>query len=385
MKNIFYSLFVVTLLASCVPSNEMKLTVKNPSSFDRSTEIVEIPVEKIKEKITLADGQVYVVKNTKGEVIPSQETYDRKLIFQSGVEKGSAEYSISAGAPQQFKSQTFGRFITERKDDFAWENDRVAFRIYGPALVAIDGPSNGIDAWYKRTNELIIDKWYKDDLAGKQSYHEDHGEGLDDYKVGRSLGIGAMAPFVNGTLWLNENFTTEEVLENGPLRTTAKFTYNNIDVDGKRFSETRTISIDAGCQLSKITQEYGTSEPIKVAAGIPLRNDSPELITVKGEKNGYSIYTEPSENAGDVFMAIVFPTPLDTIQQHTYVYNNPKNNNKSETHTHILNVATYQPNAPITYYSGYGWTKFGFENQAAFDTYIKNFCESLEHPLIIKY
>ena len=71
----------------------------------------------------------------------------------------------------------------------------MAFRIYGQALVPIDGPSNGIDLWYKRTSDLIIDKWYANDLAGIASYHNDNGEGLDDYKVGRTLGAGAMAPY----------------------------------------------------------------------------------------------------------------------------------------------------------------------------------------------
>jgi hypothetical protein len=47
-----------------------------------------------------------------------------------------------------------------------------------------------MDFWAKKTESLIIDKWYKDDLAGVASYHEDHGEGLDFYKVGRTLGLG---------------------------------------------------------------------------------------------------------------------------------------------------------------------------------------------------
>lgn len=382
MKKILYSLFAATLLVSCA-SKEMKVTVTNPSSFNRSQELVEVPVDKIKEKIALADGQVYVVKNDKGEIVASQLTYDGKLIFQSGVNEGSAQYTIVAGDPQEFENLTYGRFITERKDDFAWENDRVAFRIYGPALVAVDGPSNGIDIWYKRTGDLIIDKWYKNDLGGIASYHEDHGEGLDDYKVGRSLGAGGMAPFVNDSLWLNENFIDQEVLQNGPLRTTVRFTYKNIDVDGTSFSEIRTISLDAGSQLSKIVQEYGTNSPIKVAAGIPLRNDSAKIIA--SVEKGYVIYTEPSENADDVFVATLFPDGLDAIEKNSYTYINPKNGNKPETHQHILGITTYRPDTPITYYSGYGWTKFGFATEADFQKYIENFGESLKQPLVVKY
>ncbi|MEY3896376.1 MAG: hypothetical protein RLZZ214_1896, partial [Verrucomicrobiota bacterium] len=47
------------------------------------------------------------------------------------------------------KPRAFARFVPERSDDFAWENDLVAFRTYGPALRP--GPENsGIDCWFKR-------------------------------------------------------------------------------------------------------------------------------------------------------------------------------------------------------------------------------------------
>ena len=383
MKNIFYSLLVLAFFVSCSPNQGMKLIVKNSSSFDRSKELVEIPVEKIKEKVTLGDGQVYIVKNKQGEIIPSQVTYDGKLIFQSGVNSGNAEYIISAGAAVEFKNLTYGRLIKERLDDFAWENDRVAYRVYGAALVAKDGPSNGIDIWYKRTNELIIDKWYQKDLAKIASYHDDHGEGLDDYKVGRSLGAGGMAPYANNLLWLNENFINHEVLENGPLRTTVKLTYKDIDVDKAVFTETRTISIDAGAQLSKVTQEYGTKNPLKVAAGIPLREDTPQIVSSLDE--GYIIYTEHSVKGGDVFVALLFPKGIEAIENNSYVYNNPMNKNKPETHNHVLGVTTYQPNTPISYYTGYGWTKFGFAKVADFQKYIENFNESIKQPLIVEY
>ena len=39
---------------------------------------------------------------------------------------------------------TYARFVPERSDDFAFENDKVAFRIYGPALKN-SGVNNGID------------------------------------------------------------------------------------------------------------------------------------------------------------------------------------------------------------------------------------------------
>jgi hypothetical protein len=63
--------------------------------------------------------------------------------------------------PKVFMSPTpraFARFVPERKDDFAWENDLVAFRTSGPALRP--GPENsGIDCWFERVPDPIVDKW----------------------------------------------------------------------------------------------------------------------------------------------------------------------------------------------------------------------------------
>jgi hypothetical protein len=158
MKKTFCLLLAIALFTSySSQSKKLEITVTNPSDFDRISKLVEIPLNEIQAKINLTENQVFEVKNAAGEVIPSQLTSDGKLIFQAGIKAGETlAFTVAAGNKQKFKSLTYGRFIQERKDDFAWENDRIAFRIYGQALLPIDGPSNGLDIWYKRTNELII-------------------------------------------------------------------------------------------------------------------------------------------------------------------------------------------------------------------------------------
>ena len=96
---------------------------------------------------------------------------------------------ISIATAQTSEPNTFCRFVPERSDDFAWENDKIAFRAYGPALHA-SGENSGIDCWLKRVDYPIINKWYKENAEGK-SYHKDHGEGYDPYKVGASRGCGS--------------------------------------------------------------------------------------------------------------------------------------------------------------------------------------------------
>ena len=380
MKKIFYLISISLGLLSC--ESGVNINIENSSNLDRS-EIVEIPTKNLKK---LSGEKSYTVTNINGEIIASQVTYDGNLIFQAEVKaNGTSPYTIKAGDAETYPSQTYGRFITERKDDFAWENDRVAFRVYGPALVETDGPSNGVDLWYKRTNNLIIDKWYKDDIAGVQSYHDDHGEGLDDYKVGRTLGGGMMAPFKNGSLTLNENFAKQEIFENGPLRTTFKLTYKDITVDGKTFSESRTISIDAGSQMTKVIQEYGTKDTLAVAAGIVKRAADDDAYTAYTESGVAAvIYEEPeSEKVGKVFVGMAFPKGVEDVISHTYSIIHPKSQNE-ETHSHVLGVTSYYPGEPMTYYIGFGWEKFGYPTLGDFQNYMMQFTEALESPLVIK-
>ncbi len=78
-------------------------------------------------------------------------------------------------AKDQFKA--FGRFVRERFDDFAWENDRIAHRMYGKALETWASEpltSSTVDIWSKRTARLVVNEWYLTD-----DYHADHGEGAD--------------------------------------------------------------------------------------------------------------------------------------------------------------------------------------------------------------
>lgn len=89
-------------------------------------------------------------------------------------------------------------------------------QVIWPALKATGEINNGMDFWAKRTEKLIIDKWYVNDLSGAASYHDDHGEGVDFYKVGRTLGLGMTAPFHNDTLCLGDNFVSVEILDAGP-------------------------------------------------------------------------------------------------------------------------------------------------------------------------
>jgi hypothetical protein len=370
-------LFAALAAAMCACAPKVTVTVENTLPIDRTAQLVEIPVADL-GAVALADGQTWVVSRD-GQVVPSQLTHDGLIIFQSGLGAGEkATFTVKAGAPQEFPAKTKGRFAPERMDDFIWENDRVAFRIYGAALVAKDGPSNGIDALYKRTDEMILDKWYEDYFAQPSiSYHDDNGTGLDNFDVKRTLGAGGAAPFINDTLLLNSNFTGQELLDNGPLRTTFRLTYPQLVINGAPASETRTISIDAGSQLSRVVQEWGVTAPITAAVGFTMRNPD-----VRYTANGNTLMVEEpaTRAASGVFLGAVLPEEFAGAVENEYVNTDPE---RTATYRLVLATQNYTPGTPLTYYTGFGWEKWGGWNAESFNQYLTNFAASRRTPFII--
>ena len=79
---------------------------------------------------------------------------------------GVNRYTLVKGATPQFPDLCDGTIHPERKDDFAWENDRGAYRVYGPALEATGERSFGIDVWTKNTPDPVVnDRYYIEDVV----------------------------------------------------------------------------------------------------------------------------------------------------------------------------------------------------------------------------
>lgn len=374
---------VFVIIAACVAGTlagcgrQAVVTVENRLPFGREAEMVGIDTAGLGFRLRAAESCVVV--NEAGDTIPSQLTHDGKLIFPSGLGAGeTAVFRVKPGPARVYEPKVFGRKVPERMDDFAWENDRVAFRVYGKALMAGGGPCNGIDAWYKRTGELVINKWYADEASGVSSYHDDDGQGLDDYGVNRSLGAGAMAPYTGQRLWLNGNYTTCRILDDGPLRFTFRLDYDPLEVDGTPVAERRTISLDAGSQLNRIEQCYAFGEPAPVAAGFVRRSQGEDRIV---RDANYLIYCEPeTSKTSGVYMGLLMPGGMERSVEDSYtVADGPGRGD----YRHILAVATYRPGEPFVYYAGFGWEKWGFPSAGDFEEYLRRFSESLASPFVI--
>ncbi|MDR2813561.1 MAG: DUF4861 domain-containing protein [Prevotellaceae bacterium] len=403
MKKVFFSLLTFSaLMTSCQSRSALTVNVVNPLDADRADETVEVSWSLIQERIGGVEPQDVAVLNGRGERLLSQVLYrgqpqPQSLIFQVSVPaQGSAAYVVKRGktAAKLSDCKLSARLAPERMDDFAWENNRIAYRMYGPALMKVDGPSNGIDVWCKRTESLVVDKWYEADLSGKASYHQDHGEGLDGYKVGRTLGCGALAPYVNNQLTLGNNFVTSKILDSGLVRVSFELIYAPLDVAGTPVVEVRRISLDANSQLSCISEMFINAGDMEVAAGIVLKNNKAPATVATADPNykpllapdkGYVTYAEQADalksdttNNGVIYTAIIFPFGV-------------MNNAKLEGN-HLLATGSYKANEPFTYYSGAGWSKavtgegvLRFPTEKLWQEYIASEALKLKNPLKLSF
>ena len=273
------------------------------------------------------------------------------------------------------KTFVCGKQYPERVDDIAWENDRTAYRVYGPALQRTGEKAFGIDVWVKNTPDLEVDKRYVTELsnhskieelkkAGKTAealdleqettYHYDHGYGLDCYKVGPTLGCGTPALMDGNEIIMPYCYKTYKILDNGPLRFTVQLDYNPFAIgEDKNVVEHRIISCDKGSNFNKMTVWYeGLTKPRDMVAGVVIHaEDTKSILT--GEN--YVLYADPTDNPAkqnfQIYVGVLFPNGVKATK--VMMYDTPSNGNSG----HGVGMITYQPNEKYTYYFGSAWSK----------------------------
>ena len=199
--------------------------------------------------------------------------------------------SLTACHKQAVQPKVFGRFVPERKDDFAWENEYAAWRMYGPALKA-ENPSNGVDLWLKASPELVVDSFYYREHCLGLPYHINYGKGLDCYKVGHTCGAGGLIVLANDTTFIGGPYDRWTILEQTPDKFVFRLEYDSLLVAGHILQESITITAEAGQLQNKaevvLTGDY--SGELLVGGGIYLHDTVDYHLTIP--EVGYVFYEE---------------------------------------------------------------------------------------------
>jgi hypothetical protein len=279
---------------------------------------------------------------------------------------------------QALPALVFGREAPERKDDFAWENELVAYRIYGPALQATGEITSGIDVWSKRIPNFVIDAFYKRDAEGARThnsaltYHVDNGQGLDSYYVGPSRGCGGTAVFSGGKLFVSKNYTQLRMLGNGPIRFSFEVSYAPWNANGEEVSETKRITLDAGTHMNRIESIYtwAGSDTLELVAAIAVHEGASAEFPVEGSIA--SVWDTPQiPSAGKI------PTGLVTL---------PREHAKTlDAAGHALLIFTRRSGEPFNYLAGSGWSKADMLTAADWNAYLKLQLEMQQHPITTRW
>ena len=386
-----------------IVGNPVQVVVTNESGEFRQ-QVVEVDAKQLFDRLGIQGGRQFIVFDEGGLEVPYQLSSTGKVLLDAGVRPhGQLTFTIKKGTPKNYATVCYGRVYNERKDDYAWENDRTAYRVYGPALQKTGERSYGTDVWSKNTPELVVEQRYwiedvvmmpaveklrkenrqrGDSLYRLNSYHNDHGRGMDLYKVGATLGCGTPALMVNGQLQYPYCFKECEIVDNGAMRMAVRLTYHPATVNGDTaVVEHRYIELDKGSNYNKVVVSYdGLTKPVDLATGFVLHSEDKENVECEDD---YVIYADPTDNPRvnncQLFVGALFPEGVDKTQK--LMLEQSKGGNDG----HALGIKKNYTGAPYVYYFGSAWSKHDVRTLKEWEERTEWTLRSLRQPLKVAF
>ncbi|HEY8995679.1 MAG TPA: DUF4861 domain-containing protein [Lacunisphaera sp.] len=398
LSRVLTALLALSSCAVVSAADRLTVTVTHDYAAARPAEVIAIPWADVNKALPGAMLQRIAVKDAQGNVLPYQVTNvapqakDPKgegvaygeLIFQHDFAAGekSATFTVekTETVAPVFPTRVFARYVPERLDDFAWENDKIGHRTYGPALAEPVAPggskevlvTSGLDIWCKRVAYPIVDRWYN---KGHDHYHHDEGEGMDMYSVGPSRGCGGTGIWDGKTLHVGRNYKTWKVIANGPIRAIFELTYETWMANGVMVSEVKRFTIDAGHNLDQIESTFAITGAKEVTVGLGLnktpadKGQDPVITYQPVAADALLTQWTVQKNNGSLGTAIIVPDGFAGF---------------AEDDRNQLVLAKATPGKALRYYVGAGWSKAGeFTTEESWNAYVAAFAARLKSPLRI--
>lgn len=399
--------------------------IHNPTD-DNIAQVIQLTDMATLCKANVAVAREFFFLDSDRNEVPYQITHDgRIIVFATVRPHSSITLTMYKGQPLDYELTCNGRIYPNRWDDLVWENDRCAWRFYGPdAHKHMKNTAYGFDTFVKNTPHPIQDQLYHNELTSYTvnsrmqraksplnwnevhrgyTYHRNHGAGMDAYTVGATLGAGAAALMNGKSLLYPLYYEKAEILDNGPLRFTVRMTMpaqptsalGGSPADSIR--EIRLITQDCGTHFARVEITYeGLTEPTPVCAGIVVHDSAPEAY-VLNQKEGWLTYAEPLDNAdkrmnGEHYLGIFIPqaqSPQSKVHNSSLKDSKKKKGNtkssQSELSTlssklstkylplpekraggigHAIIQTTYTPGQPFVYYTGSAWSLYDVPTHA---------------------
>ena len=376
----------------------MTVTVSNPTAHDRC-DVVELSADAVFSALGIAGGRQFLVLDGDNVERPYQLTHDGKVLFQAFVAPmKTATFTLKRGEPRAARLDCNGRIYPDREDDLTWENDKCAWRMYGPKMH--NKGVSGFDTFAKNVTYPVQDALYHSELTsyavnarlkkvGRGSewaqlhrdvytYHRDRGQGMDAYTVGTTLGAGAPALMDGGNLIMPDVYEKAEIIENGPLRFRVRL--QMYEQNGIR--ETRTFTQDKGTHLARVEVAYsGAAAGTPVASGIVVHKSQPTAYAIN-KKASYIAYSDaldtPQGQNGQLFIGCYYPEKMKALKYQ------PLPEEKAGGIGHVLGITTLAADKPFTYYTGSAWSKYDVPTMAVWEQLLQHYADNLKNPLKVE-
>jgi unsaturated rhamnogalacturonyl hydrolase len=371
------------------------IRVTNPAQLYRQCETVELSLPRFPRglrstSLALMDGLGSRILDSQIYASGPGQT-PNTFLFQVDLAPGESrtyyilDVSALAAMPQPIV-KTYARQIVERYRDMAWESDHIAHRMYHQDLIPAEGTvSSGVDVWAKSTRALVINKWYKNG-----DYHNDHGEGLDDYRVGRSRGCGGLGIWDGHNYYVSSNYRSARIVTTGPVRSEFELTYDAWEAGGDEVSETKRIRIDAGSNMTRVESMFAAGPHPQFEIGIGIAQRPGKGVIAKNQEEGWMSYWQPDDrDRGNIGCAIVLPDKIKEFATESATL--PKLTPEDLTTpgaeglppiANLLAIAPAETGKPFLYYLGAGWSKSGdFPEDTNWENYVREFVTRLRAPL----
>src|ERR1039458_8174701 len=152
---------VLSLASALAAAPGAAVTVRNPIDLAPPAETIVLPAAELRTLLAVDDVRKIHVRaegSDKDLLIQAIDTNDdgkyEEFLFQADfAPRQTRVFLLTAGDRQLARVEdykTYGRFVRERRDDFAWENDRIAHRMYGKELETWPQEpltSSSVDVW----------------------------------------------------------------------------------------------------------------------------------------------------------------------------------------------------------------------------------------------
>ena len=379
--------------------------VSNPTK-ENIAQVIEVAKMEDLKKANCAVAREFIILDNDNNELPYQITHDgRVLVFCSVRPESSISLSMIKGQPQDYELTCNGRIYPNRWDDLVWENDRCAWRFYGPgAHKNMKNNAYGFDTFVKNTPHPMQDQLYHNELtsygvheqmkkAGRggewnevhrgYTYHRNFGAGMDAYTVGATLGAGAPALIAkDGSLVYPLYYEKAEILDNGPLRFTVRLKM----AEGEQPAPTLLISQDCGSHFARVEVTYeGITKPTPVCTGIVVHDSNPNGY-VLNKNEGFVTYAEaldhPNVMNGEHYLGIFLPPmkneKLKTKNEVKFV---PLKEKRAGGIGHAILQTTYAPGQPFVYYTGSAWSQYDVPTHAIWQETLRHERRILQNGL----